>query len=321
MLVAAREKAGLSQKDVADQLYLTVTFIRYIDEGAFDKIPKPAFIKGYLRSYARVVGLDGDDIVRRYEEALQAAEERHQIRDVTEETVGSANFTGPVVQTGLVGLFGVLVVVAMVWWIVSSGKETTPPPVVALPEPVAPEGETAEELFGSRQTGSRQTGSKPSGDYDFVLKDAPSPPVGVSGMEVPGTEVPGAGEVEDDTAPEDRSVQSASPASEREIRIERSTQDGVHTITVDAGGSDEIELVYHDDCWTEIEDSQGEPVYGDLNRAGDVLRVYGTSPFRLLLGRATAVALTYNGTVIDLAPYATRDRTAMLTLDEKLTEE
>ncbi|MEX1237317.1 MAG: helix-turn-helix domain-containing protein, partial [Pseudomonadales bacterium] len=66
LLIEAREAKGLSQKEVAEQLYLTVTFIRYIDEGAFDKIPKPAFIKGYLRSYARVVGLDGDAVIEAY---------------------------------------------------------------------------------------------------------------------------------------------------------------------------------------------------------------------------------------------------------------
>ena len=112
MLCAAREDLGLSQKEVADQLYLTTTFIKHIDEGAFDKFPKPAFIKGYLRSYARTVELSGDEVVACYEKELHAAEENVRIRDVTEETVGSVAITGPVFETGLVGLFGVVVVVA-----------------------------------------------------------------------------------------------------------------------------------------------------------------------------------------------------------------
>ena len=77
---------------------------------------KPSFIKGYLRSYARVVGADGSEIVSRYGSELQVAEQSLKIRDVTDETVGSVNFTGPVLQTGLVGLLGVVVVVGVVWW-------------------------------------------------------------------------------------------------------------------------------------------------------------------------------------------------------------
>ena len=123
LLVAAREKAGLTQKEVADELYLTTAFIRYLDEGNFDKIPRPAFIKGYLRSYARVVGASGDDVVSRYGGVLQDVVENVRLRDVTEETVGSVKFTGPILQTGLIGLLGVIGVVAIVWWVASSDED------------------------------------------------------------------------------------------------------------------------------------------------------------------------------------------------------
>ena len=66
LLVEARQRLGLSQKEVADELYLTTSFIEYIDVGEFASIPKPAFIKGYLRAYARVVELSGDEIVALY---------------------------------------------------------------------------------------------------------------------------------------------------------------------------------------------------------------------------------------------------------------
>jgi len=103
LLRETREKLGLSQKDVADQLFLTGTFIRYIDDGLFEKIPKQAFIKGYLRSYARVIQLNGDEVVAQYE-AERESQEQIALRGVTEERVGSSALTGPVLQTGVIGL-------------------------------------------------------------------------------------------------------------------------------------------------------------------------------------------------------------------------
>ena len=126
LLVEARQRLGLSQKEVADKLYLTTSFIKYIDAGEFSSLPKPAFIKGYLRNYARVVDLSGDEIVVLYDAELQITESTSEIRGVTEENVGTSSITGPVLQTGLIGLGGLALVVAVIWWIVSDPEEETP---------------------------------------------------------------------------------------------------------------------------------------------------------------------------------------------------
>ena len=44
LLFSARKELGLSQKDVADMLFLQVTFIQRIDEGSFQKLPKRAYL-------------------------------------------------------------------------------------------------------------------------------------------------------------------------------------------------------------------------------------------------------------------------------------
>ncbi|MEX2489755.1 MAG: helix-turn-helix domain-containing protein, partial [Pseudomonadales bacterium] len=126
MLRKAREEKGLSQKEVADQLFLTETFVRYIDDGEFHKIPKQPFVKGYLRSYARVVNLSGDKVVACYQKGLDENEDTIEPRDLVEESPGINNFTGPVLQTGLAGLAGLIVIIALVWWLVSDGDSEAP---------------------------------------------------------------------------------------------------------------------------------------------------------------------------------------------------
>ncbi len=345
LLVSAREKCGLSQKEVADELFLTTSFIKYIDDGEFEKIPKPAFIKGYLRTYSRTVGLDGNEIVALYQQALQAAEDQVRIRDVTEETVGSAKLTGPVVQTGLIGLVGVVIVIGLVWWIASSGDDDEAPLETVVPEQALPRTSNREatpvpEDFGYiRQQGvqvSEDTDSNEGGDATSAAGVILAQPGAELTTEPPRTEALSTPEASaDDEAvlegsdePGDQSGTTSAIAAtgsldndsipvgaRRKVSIERNSDGGLTYITLDAGGPDEIEMSFSDECWLEIEDGEGDSIYGDLNKDGDVLLVYGIAPFSILLGRATGVDMKFNGERIDLASVTTQDRTAKVRLD------
>ena len=74
---------------MADQLFLTTLYIHHIDAGEFEKIPKVAFIKGYLRTYARAVGLDGNAIVSAFEAEQGQASVVEQINSVGANTIES----------------------------------------------------------------------------------------------------------------------------------------------------------------------------------------------------------------------------------------
>lgn len=125
MLLEARSRAGFTQKEVADQLFLMTSFIRYIDEGRFDKLPKPAFVKGYLRSYARVVDLSGDEVVANFEASQLPVQDDMEMKDVTDEPMGSSTYTGPVFLTGAVGFAGVVIITSLVWMFSDTNEEPT----------------------------------------------------------------------------------------------------------------------------------------------------------------------------------------------------
>ena len=115
MLAEARKAKGLSQEDVASQLFLTATMIRQIDEGQVQALGKTAYIRGYLRTYAKVVGLSEDTVVAAFNEIQQVEVDTTEVHELVEEPVGVNRFTGPVVQTGLIGLALVLLVMLLVW--------------------------------------------------------------------------------------------------------------------------------------------------------------------------------------------------------------
>ena len=360
LLTEARERLGLSQKEVADQLYLTTSFIKHIDDGEFSRIPKAAFIKGYLRTYARVVGLSGDEIVALYDAELQVAEPTLGMQKVTEEDLGTASITGPVLQTGLISLAGMALIVAVIWWEVSDPEEETPSGIV---QPAASQSATQDSLGGgfdsplspqdatvlpSEQASLDQAGLGPQVEMAETLRalDAVQPAlaeIGSGNGEVSAILVAEESiqEAEADQSISDQSISDqsisdqsisnqsiskraisalASSAEESTdvdvdtVKVERTTDGTRRFITVNAGGPDKLALSFKGECWVEIADNQFGSIYYDLNQANDVLTIYGTAPFKVLLGKATVVEMIYNGGPVELEPFIGPDRAAKLTV-------
>jgi len=67
------------------------------------------------------------------------------------------------------------------------------------------------------------------------------------------------------------------------------------------------------DTWVEILDADGSQLEMDLIRADESRRYDGKPPYRILIGRASAVRMQLEGEEIDLAPH-TRGNVARLTL-------
>ena len=330
-LCAARLELGLSQKEVADQLFLTTNFIQYIDEGEFDRFPKPAFVKGYLRTYARVVGLSGDEMVALYEAELQAATPTPEIRGVTEEKVGTAAITGPVLQSGLIGLAGLFAVILVVWFLVSDDDSATTISVSAVEKSNsgpslgerarfdAPQDTLADEEPGfdgstSMVDGAADDASPDIEDNTSANDSANQLAPAIDNFQAESLEnerlvITGDSELlqSDEAAAEET-------ASDASVDFERTSDGNRSVIKVDAGGFDQLVLSFTDECWVEVSDSERGLVYNDLNRADDIVTVYGQAPFRVLLGKATVVEMIYNGRPFDLAEHTEQDNTAKFTV-------
>jgi hypothetical protein len=65
-LRAARRARNLSIDDIARATKIAPVVLRAIEDNAFDHVPPGVFARGFLRAYAREVGLDAESLVRRY---------------------------------------------------------------------------------------------------------------------------------------------------------------------------------------------------------------------------------------------------------------
>ncbi len=62
-LRAAREARGLSLSDVADQIRIRTVYLSAIEDENWSMIGAPVYIRGFIRTYARFVGLDPEEAV------------------------------------------------------------------------------------------------------------------------------------------------------------------------------------------------------------------------------------------------------------------
>lgn len=69
-LRAAREGRDLSLSDVERTIKIRAKFLEALEQGNAAALPSPVQARGFLRSYARFLQLDGDEYVARWEEAL-----------------------------------------------------------------------------------------------------------------------------------------------------------------------------------------------------------------------------------------------------------
>ncbi len=68
VLANARNSQGLSVAEVAEHLKITESYVRAIEQNAFDDLPQAAFVRGYIRNYAKMVGLNGQSLVDDFDE-------------------------------------------------------------------------------------------------------------------------------------------------------------------------------------------------------------------------------------------------------------
>jgi cytoskeletal protein RodZ len=63
-----REGRALRLTDVARVTKIPARSLERLEQGKFEELPGDTFVRGFLRSYARCVGLDGEGLVQRYGE-------------------------------------------------------------------------------------------------------------------------------------------------------------------------------------------------------------------------------------------------------------
>ena len=325
VLRTARDDAGMSQDHVADALHVKVAVVSALEEGRFRDLPIRPYARGYVRNYARILGLDADDLARRFDAADADRPEpsvvvpRHRVTPKSELALRPlALGYAAIVVVLLVALGAVLWTAWRVqdWQLPFLADDSVEPPTVELePEAESPAGPPNVSPWpvvadGAAEGGAADALAPASAD------EAPAPLVST----VAETDAAAAPVPADEPTAESGAVGELAPASADEapaplVSTGAETDAAAAPVpadepTAESGVVGELTLVFEADSWVSVDDARGTQLFGGLVRNGRTVTVAGPVPLSVLVGNAPAVRVQFDGESVDLGPFTRDDNVA-----------
>jgi cytoskeleton protein RodZ len=264
-LRAARERLGWLIEDVSAALRIRLPHLEALEDGRIDLLPGNAYAVGFLRTYARALGLDPDEIARRFKAEASEVNRRTEL-------VFPAPMPQRGVPAGAVILLGVVLAIgAYAGWYRLSGEGKLPPETVApVPERLATLADQAVPP------------SPPA---------APSAPVVVAAAPpAPQAEVP------DETAPP---VPSISPSSAAAAAVAPPPVVAAPATQQEAPAPDQPRIVVQAtaDAWLQVRDRNGGVLLNKILHNGETWPVPPRPNLVLTTGNAGGTELVVDGVV------------------------
>lgn len=136
-LAAERERQGLSRADVAQRLHMSAYQVEAIETGDFSRLPKGTFLRGFVRNYAKVLGLAADAVLKLLPEGAPSEKKPGIVvpsQDIRFDPIGE-RLQSPYVKAAVIAVVVISVAFAgMYWWLFIRPK---PPGAAAARKPVA----------------------------------------------------------------------------------------------------------------------------------------------------------------------------------------
>ena len=325
----ARESNGWSLAEVALKLNLTVNSLSNLEAGAFDKLPGHTFARGYIRAYAKLLGMDQTVLVQQFDQSTGTDSQGSNVHSLgrIEEPVR--------VSHTILRIVSLLLLIAVigggfVWW-QDQTSQRTKDLITPSPEHVEVEGadgttqihpldEPEDQAVAESQVDgatalalpqAENATEAPAGTEATAPAAAPTAPV------VPAPAAPAhstAPVVATPVAPAPTApVVSTPPASASVTPTIPAPAPAAPAAPV--AGQGQVQLQFTADCWTQVTDGTGKVLLSGLKRKGESVSVSGKPPFAVRLGFARGAQVSYNGQAVDVAPF-TSGETARLKLGQ-----
>lgn len=294
-LLVAREAKGVSQKNIAEELNLPVRYIQWIEEGAFEKLPSLVFAKGYIRSYAKALGLESEPLVSMFDQ-IYGVEKRVQPIQSVSKVEQQVKLSDPVMRwSGW--LFLLLLVAAVVWW--WQTQFSLPTPAAATESNVATSEQ--EPLVDGNKL---RLPTLSETEAPAELEVAPEPvdgqedePQNLSDDQIKALQA----EIDKPAVATESEVSEPSETSEPEAAAPVSEPAEASQPTPNTDG---LAMVFSGESWVTLKDATGRTLVNKAKRSGETLNISGAAPLTLVIGRASSVEkISYNGAKVELTRY------------------
>ena len=273
-LSAERERQGLSRADVAQRLHMSAYQVEAIETGDYSRLPQGTFLRGFVRNYAKVLGIASDPLLELLAEGV-APRQRPGIVVPTEsirfDPTGEGLRNPYVKAAGIAFVVIALAFAAMYWWLFI--RPAPPGAAAQKPAPATMVASAPQVYMSAPATIER---SPEPADVEVTPQKQPEAAKKAPESAKKPVEPPKAPAVE---APK------AAPA------------------VVNAAQGSTLKFVFKGQSWVEVRDNKGKLLFSRLNPAGSDAEVSGKPPFNVVVGNAPEVQLYYNDHEFDLEPH------------------
>jgi cytoskeleton protein RodZ len=310
-LRAARLSMGYDIRKIASELHLTVPVVESLEADDYEVVEARVFVRGYLRNYARIVGVPTDSILRQFDEKWP---DDGGHRAVVKPSPRLPADGGP--ARGLLSIITWLIIIGLLvlflmWWrgylggkddvAVQVDEQAGIPAAQALPD-----------------DGRLVLPGPLIADGELRIPTPPRDPAPLTLDEVvrsPGPTLPEVADASTTTSRADPAIASPSDALSAPI------DSVIDLASPDAGGgppppatTGQVVMTFTAPCWVDVRDSERQfKLFGEMPK-GTQKVLGGTPPYKMVLGNARAVTITIDGVPYDLRPHA-KGNVARFTLD------
>lgn len=306
----AREQLGLSQQAVAERLCLKVSTVRDIED---DKAPAElaaTFLRGYIRSYARLVHVPEEELLPMM--AKQVPIKAARMQPVQNISLGKRRKKrdGWLMTFTWLVLFVVVGLTGAWWW---QNHKAQQEEIGTMAD------QSSAELSASDSSSSQSIPLDTSGAQSQAPDAAAtaSAPANSATASDSATSAPAAAQDPQSNSvvpPSQANVDTASgqtaPASGTADAALPTDQAAV-TPAADANA---LVMNFTADCWLEVTDASGKKLFSGMQRKDGTLNLTGQLPYKLKIGAPAAVQIQFQGKPVDLSRFIRTNQVARLSL-------
>lgn len=316
-LRTAREELGLSQQAVAERLCLKVSTVRDIED---DKAPAElasTFLRGYIRSYARLVRIPEEELLPMMEK--QAPIRAAKVAPMQSFSLGKRRKKrdGWLMSFTWLILFVVVGLTGAWWW---QNHKAQQEEISTMAD------QSSAELSASNgnsqsvplNTGDSSAAADNSAQQAVQTPDAQSAPATDSTpAQAPAataqqktTPADSSAVVAPSQAPVDNAQATTPPASASNAALPTDQA----AVTNPAADPNALVMNFNADCWLEVTDATGKKLFSGMQRKDGNLNLAGQAPYKLKIGAPAAVQIQFQGKPVDLSRFIRTSQVARLTV-------
>ncbi|AOV90828.1 cytoskeleton protein RodZ [Vibrio parahaemolyticus] len=296
LLKNKRESLGMTQKQVADRLRLRVSVIEDIENNRFESQQVATFTRGYLRSYAKFVGLDEKVVLVALEQTadVKPKEQEIEMQSFSRKTKHEKHNSRIMLLTWVIAI--VIIGISAAWWW-QNQQENSLAQVVAEAN-VETSQPSADEIT----------------DIDLMTEEEliASTPAELAASNNTASESSINAAQTDEVVPAE-TEESTTEATQEPVAVIEAAEEVQEESPVVPEGMTLLTMKFKADCWIQVKDTNGKTLVSGTQKPGQDVELTGKAPFKVILGAPEGVTMTFASEPVDLSGY-TSGKVARFTL-------